>query len=194
MSSGYSKIVNTRTLSTVLKYLKTIPPEYKNKISLWLDWDETIINSTTNEVLELDATKELLKYAMDNRIFFFIITGRFHDTACDERKRNIFEMQLNIVDTIYPVLNKLGVNTSRYLTNESKQTIYKIYDKSICIGVMYMGILFSHVKGAAISNYLKQTKLDLPIKIFVDDFEPYLIESTASVPDLITFRRLLPTK
>ena len=102
-------------------------------------------------------------------------------------------MQHNIINTIFPVLNKLGVNTDKFLTDQCKQNLYKIYDKhNICVGVLYMGILFSHQKGAAIDGYLRQTKMDTPVKVFVDDYEPYLMESTASVPDLVAFRRHLP--
>lgn len=191
MNNAYSKIMNINTLGTVLRYLKSIPN--KDKVSVWLDWDETIVNSSTNIILENETTKELFKYMMDEKIFFAIITGRFYDTACDEHKRNIFEMQVNIKTTIFPVLEQLGIDTKKFLTPEYTQSVYKIFDENgICIGVMYMGILFSHVKGGAIRNFLRQTGLNLPIKIFVDDFEPYLIESTASVPDLITFRRHLP--
>ena len=55
-----------------------------------------------------------------------------------------------------------------------------------------MGIFFSGRKGETIHNYLKQTGLDLPIKIFSDDYEPYLIEVTENVPDIIAFRRHFP--
>ena len=189
--SSYSKIKDINTLATVLEYLKSI--KEKNKVSVWLDWDETIVNSSIHQPLEPQIIKEFFKYMMDHKIFFAIITGRFHDTACNENRRNIFNMRENIETTIFPILEELGVDVSPFLTPQSIESLYKIFDESgICIGVMYMGILFSHIKGGAIRNFLRQTKLNLPIKIFVDDFEPYLIESTASVPDLITFRRHLP--
>ncbi len=191
MDTAYSKIININTLDDVLCHLKQTKD--KHKISVWLDWDENIINSSNDTLIEPEVTKELFRHMLDNKIFFSIITGRFYETACDEKRRNIFDMQANIIGTIYPVLSKLGVDTGRFSTDLHKQSIYKIYNKyGRCIGILYMGIFFSHEKGSTIDNYLKQTKLDLPIKIFVDDYEPYLIEATTSVPDLVTFRRHVP--
>ena len=191
MNSAYSKITNIHTLADVLTYMKKIKD--KDKLSVWLDWDENIINSKNDTLIEPEVTKELFQYMLDNKIFFAIITGRFHDTACNEKTRNIFDMQSNIIHTIYPTLSKLGIDVSKYSTDQHKQTLYRINnDKGKCVGILYMGIIFSHEKGSTIKNYLRQTKLNLPIKIFVDDYEPYLLEATANVSDLIAFRRHVP--
>ena len=91
MNAAYLNISNIDTLNDVLSYLKKT--KNKDKISVWLDWDENIINSKNDTIIEPVVTKELFKYMIDNRIFFAIITGRFYDTACDEKTRNIFDMQ-----------------------------------------------------------------------------------------------------
>ena len=191
MTSSYFRIMDIDTLDDVLSYLKNV--DKKDKISLWLDWDENIINSDNDTIIEPEVTKRLFNYLLENRIFFSIITGRFYDTVCDDKKRNIFDMQYNITTTMYPILKELGVNVARSSTEEHKRTIYKIYnEEGICVGILYMGIIFSHKKGETIKNYLRQTKFNLPHKIFVDDYEPYLLEVTQSVPDIIAFRRHVP--
>ena len=191
MNTAYSKIVNIDTLADVLLYLKSI--KNKSDVSVWLDWDENLINSKTDQLIEPEVTKELFKYMLKHRIHFAIITGRFHDTACNESKRNIFHMQNNITQTIYPTLKILGVDINRYATDRDKKNIYRIYDeKKKCVGILYMGIVFSHEKGAALKNYLAQAHLEYPIKVFVDDYEPYLIEATSSVSDIVAFRRHVP--
>ena len=191
MDSAYSKIININTLNDVLLYLKSI--ENKKSISVWLDWDENIINSETNTIIEPEVTKELFDYMIKNRIFFSIITGRFYDSACDDKKRNIFAMENNIVNTIFPVLRQLGVNTNDFNNEKTRKEYYKIYnEKGKCIGFLYMGIIFSHYKGDAIKNYLRQNRMNYPIKIFVDDYEVYLMEVASSVPDMKIYRRHVP--
>ena len=187
MNSAYLKIKNINTLDDVLSYLKTI--ENKDDVTVWLDWDDNIVNGDDNQLIEPDVAKELFSYMINNKIFFSIITGRFYNTVCDETKRNIFDIQHNITTTIFPVLNQLGINVNNYLTNRIKQTIDKIYNyKGKCIGILYMGIFFSGNKGETINHYLRQAGISKNIKIFVDDYEPYLIEVTSSVPDIIAFR------
>jgi len=98
MSSAYLKIRNISSLDYILNYLKTI--ENKKDIIVFLDWDDTLVNPDNDKLIEAEITKELFKYMIDNRIFYAIITGRFYDTVCDDKKRNVFEIQNNIQKTI----------------------------------------------------------------------------------------------
>ena len=66
-------------------------------------------------------------------IFFFsIITGRFYDTACDDNKRDLLEMQNNIIYTMYPALKQLGLPIENYNTDNHKSTIHKVCNDFPC--------------------------------------------------------------
>ena len=188
MTNAYINIQDINSLEFVLSHLKTInTPE---KIAVWLDWDDTIINSYTDEIIEPEITRQLFDYMIKNRIFFSIITGRFNNTACDDKKRNIFTMQHNIINTIFPVLEKLGLDIDRYKHDTYRNSIYKVFNnKNKCIGILYMGIFFSERKGETIKHYSRQMNLNKKYNIFVDDYEPYLIDTTVSLPSIVAYRR-----
>jgi len=189
MKSNYLNITNIQSLSSVLTYLKGL--NNPNDAIVFLDWDDTLVNPDYDRIIEPKITKELLDYMRNNQIFYSIITGRFQDTVCDDMKRNIFDMQRNIIQTIFPALDKLGIDTVKYRHDLFKQNPYKIYnEKGKCVGILYMGIFFSGTKGEAIKNYLRQTKIIKKEIIFVDDYEPYLYETTTSLPQVTAFRRL----
>lgn len=171
MNSNYLRVTNISSLATVLEYIKKV--DNPDDIIIFFDWDDTLVNPDYDNIIEPEITKELFNYMKDHKIFYSIITGRYHDTVCDEYKRNIFDMQKNIIQTIYPCLNKLGIDTTKYLSEVFKQHLDKIYDeKGKCIGILYMGIFFSGTKGAAIKNYLRQAGLKKKEIIFIDDYEP----------------------
>jgi hypothetical protein len=189
MNSNYLNITNIQSLSSVLTYLKGL--NNPNDAIVFLDWDDTLVNPDYDRIIEPKITKELFDYMRNNQIFYSIITGRFQDTVCDDMKRNIFDMQRNIIQTIFPALDKLGIDTDKYNHDLFKQNPYKIYnEKGKCVGILYMGIFFSGTKGAAIKNYLRQTKIIKKEIIFVDDYEPYLYETTTSLSQVTAFRRL----
>jgi hypothetical protein len=191
MNSAYLNIKDITSLQEVLTYLQSI--EDPNDVAIFLDWDDSLVNPDYDNIIEPEITKKLFDYMQNKGIFFAIITGRFYDTVCDDTKRNIFDMQHNIIHTMFPSLKKLGVNVDRQQTSEFKNTIYKIYNESgICVGVLYMGIFFTGKKGETIKNYLRQTGIKKNIILFVDDYEPYLIETTSSLPNIIAYRRLKP--
>lgn len=193
MSAAYLKIRNISSLSYILNYLKNI--ENKKDLIVFLDWDDTLVNPDKDKLIEPVIIKELFKYMIDNRIFYAIITGRFYDTVCDDKRRNINEIQYNIQTTMSPILRSLGVDIDRYSTDEHKQTVYKINnEKGVCVGILYMGIFFSGRKGDTIKNYLRQTGIKKSKIIFVDDYEPYLTETTTSIPEIEAFRRIVPYK
>lgn len=190
MNSNYLRVTNISSLGSVLDYLKKL--KNLEDVVVFFDWDDTLVNPDYDSIIEPETTKELFDYMRNNKIFFSIITGRFHDSACDDYKRNIFVMQKNIIDTMYPSINKLGIDTSKYHTDQFKQNIHKITDeKGNCVGVLYMGIFFSGTKGAAIKHYLRQMGMNKREVVFVDDYEPYLYETTTALPYVTAFRRLV---
>jgi len=191
MNQAYLNIKNTRTLEDVLSYLKTVKD--KSRVMVFMDWDDTLVNPDYDTIIEPEATKRLFDYMHQNRIFYSIITGRFWTTSCDDTKRNLFDMQHNIIGTMFPSLKKLGVDTDKYTTDEFKRTIYKVHTTAgECVGILYMGIFFSGQKGKTIKNYIRQTGLDLDKVLFIDDYEPYLIETTTSFPQVTAYRRITP--
>lgn len=191
MSSAYLKIRNIRSLQTVLDYIKSVKD--KSDLIVFIDIDDTFINSDNNTIIEPKVTKELFDYMLKNKIYFSIITGRFHDTACDDNKRNLTDMYNNIIYTIYPTLVKLGLDVSEYLTEEVRRTVYKIFnDKEECVGILYMGIFFTGRKGETIKNFIEKNNLPYKNILFIDDYEPYLIEATTSYPKIKAYRRMIP--
>ena len=190
MSSSYERIININTLDDVLTYIKGI--DKPNNVAVWLDWDENIINSDSNTVIEPQVTENLIKYMQDNDLFFSVITGRFWDTVCDDKLRSLEDMQYNIIYNMYPVMKQLGIDTEKFNNDYYKNNVYKIFDGTQCVGVLYMGILFTGQKGKSIKNFLRQTGINKNINIFVDDYEPYLYETTTSFPSIIAFRRRYP--
>ena len=191
MTSAYLNIRNIVSLQTVLDSFKNI--NNKNDIIAFFDWDDNIINPDDDHIIEPEVTKKLFDYMLKNKIFFSIITGRFQNTVCDDTKIDLKIMYNNIIETIYPTLIKLGLNVSEYLTPQSKDKYDKIRnDKGECVGILYMGIFFSGKKGETIKNYIKQTSINKKYIFFIDDYEPYLMETTKSFPAIIAFRRMVP--
>ena len=190
MNQNYLHVTNVSSLGNILAYLKKI--KNPDDIIVFFDWDDTLVNPDHDNIIEPEITKKLFDYMKDRQIFYAIITGRFHDTVCDDNKRNIFNMQYNIINTMYPSLNKLGIDTTSFKTDHLKQYPDKIYDEyGKCVGVLYMGIFFSGTKGAAIKNWLRQVEIKKKEIIFIDDYDPYLYEVTTSLPDVTAFRRLV---
>ncbi len=191
MNSAYLEIENITSLEDILTYLKTV--KNPQDVAVFFDWDDTLVNPDFDNIIEPEVTKRLFDYMKNNRIFYAMITGRFHDTVCDDTKRNIFDMQHNIIHTMHPSLKKLGIDTDKYQSEEFRQSLYKIYNElGQCVGVLYMGIFFTARKGEAIKNYLRQMGIKKKEVLFVDDYEPYLIETTASLPSVKAYRRIPP--
>ena len=191
MSGSYEKIKNINTLDDVLSFIKGV--DKPDNIAVWLDWDENIINCDSNTIIEPRITKELIQYMQNNDLFFSVITGRFWDTACNDKLRNLEDMQWNILYNMYPVMRQLGIDTEKFNNDYYKNTVYKIFDDNECVGILYMGILFTGQKGKTIKNFLRQTNLNKRVNVFVDDYEPYLYETTKSFPSIVAFRRRYPS-
>ncbi len=181
MNTAYTNIKDIKSLKEVLNFIKT----QSNDITVWLDWDDNIIDATNDKVIEPRITKQLFKYLTDNRIWYGIITGRFSDIIC-KPEPYLDEIKDNLEKTIFPILDKLGVKTSRFGQND-----FEIIsdENGKCIGILYMGVFFSGDKGLTIRNFLKDTKFENSTKIFVDDYDPYLFEVTSTIPDIVAFRR-----
>ena len=191
MNSTYLEIKNISSLEHILTYLKGL--DNPKDVYVFFDWDDTLVNPDDDMIIEPDVTIRLFKYMKNKQIPYAIITGRFYDTACDDEKRNLLNMQYNITDTMYPSLKYLGVNVDRFQTKEMTENPYKIIDEQgVCVGLVYMGIIFSDKKGAAIRNYLKNNDIRTKNVLFIDDYEPYLIETTSSFPSIKAYRRFPP--
>jgi acid phosphatase class B len=188
MTQSYANIKNISSLNDILIYLKSI--KNKDDVIVFFDWDDTLVNPDYDTIIEPQITKELFKYMLENKIHFSIITGRYYNTVCNDKKRDLVDMHRNIVDTIYPSLRKLGVDVDKYMTPFYEGYVNKIYDPYyICVGVLYMGIFFTGRKGETIKNYLEQTGISKKHIIFVDDYEPYLEEITSTIPTIEAYRR-----
>lgn len=188
MTEAYLNIRDISSLKEVLEYIKTV--KNKDDLIIFFDWDDTLVNPDYDNIIEPKITKELFDYIKENKIFYSIITGRFYDTVCDENRRNIYEMESNIVETMHPSLIELGVDVSRCITPQFKKTVNRIVDENgKCVGVLYMGIFFTGDKGKTIKNYLRMVKMRKKTIIFVDDYEPYLTEVTSFLPTVKAFRR-----
>lgn len=188
MNPAYLEIRDISSLNDVLTYIKSA--KNLKDLAVFFDWDDTLVNPDYDTIIEPNVTRELFGYMKRNNIFHCIITGRFCDYVCDDKKINLDDMKHNIVNTIYPSLNDLGVDTTEYLKPEYTNTLYKIYNKyNIPVGVMYMGIIFTGKKGETMKNYFRQLGINKNHVLFVDDYEPYLIETTSSFPTIKAFRR-----
>ncbi|MBY8988311.1 MAG: hypothetical protein KGD61_07645 [Candidatus Lokiarchaeota archaeon] len=175
-------------MSQILEYLKDLKD--LSDVIVFFDWDDTLVNPDYDCIIEPQVTQELIEFLIKNNVYFHIITGRFWNTACDETYRNLRDMEANIKNTMFPCLNQLGMDTSIFLKPVSTKNIYRIYDEAgVCVGIVYMGIFFSGQKGKTIKHYLRQTGLNKNTILFVDDYEPYLTETTSSFPKVQAFRR-----
>ena len=106
MDHPYYHITNINTLDTVLTYLKAA--ENLADIIVFFDWDDTLVNPDNDLIIEPQVTRDLFDFMLEKRVYFCIITGRFYNTACDDNKRNINDMQHNIMTTMHPSMRLLG--------------------------------------------------------------------------------------
>lgn len=191
MNQSYARIKDIESLGQFLDHIKGVRD--KNNLIVFFDWDDTLVNPDTDQILEPEVTRDLFDYLLKNRIYFAVITGRFYNSACDDNERDLEAMQENIDYTMLPTLRKLGVNTDTHSGDVNRKNIYKVHnEKGRCVGVLYMGIFFTGEKGATIKHYIRQQGLENPEVLFIDDYEPYLKETTSSFPQVKAFRRIVP--
>lgn len=192
-NKSYLNIDNINSLKVVHDYLKSI--RNKSSVCVFFDWDDTIIDPDTNILLEPKATKELFDYMVENRIFFSIITARFYNVVCSKSKRKKYlkDIYYNVVNTMHPILESLGLNVSFYQTPDIvKEPMEIINENGSCTGILYMGIFFSSKKGETIKNYLRMSNIKNKKILFIDDYEEYLLETTSSIQDVKAYRRFKP--
>ena len=188
MNQAYLNIKNINTLGDILNYVKSV--KNPNDLIIFFDFDDTICDPDYDSVIEPTITRELFEYMTKHKIFFSIITGRFYNSACDDRIRNVKDMKDNILDSIYPPLKSLGLDVSK---QEKDTTVYKIFNENnVCVGILFMGIFFTGKKGETIKNYIRMMNMSKKEILFIDDYEPYLVETTTSVPEIKAYRRLPP--
>ena len=171
--------------------------EEKHRLCVFIDLDLTIIkshdeNEEIDVLIEPEVTKELFNYMVNNNIYFAFITGRFYDTVCVAKKRNLREIEKNIFTSIFPILEELGLDISQYKDDSLRDEIHIVRnDRKRCIGILYRGIFFTGNKGETIKQYKKSFNLNdsHPITIFIDDHDPYLRSVAKHVPDAVILKR-----
>jgi hypothetical protein len=180
-----------------LRELKNILEKHdnKDKLMIYFDIDLTLIedNEENKEVLiEPEETKKLFDYILKNGILFSFITARFHDTACNKKKRNLEAMKKDIDESIFPMLEEIGLDIRLHKNKELEKECYPIKNKgNKCVGILYRGIFFSSKKGETIKHYHKNSGLEKthPYIIFVDDLDYYLEGVARNVPNALTLKR-----
>ena len=90
--------------------------ENKNKLIIYFDIDLTLIqldNDENEKLIEPEITKKLFEYIIENEILFSFITARFYDIVCNKRKRNLKKIKKDIDESIFPLLEQLGIEIGR---------------------------------------------------------------------------------
>lgn len=167
----------------------------KNKIIIYFDIDLTLIqdNENNEEVLiEPEITKELFEFINKNKILFSFITARFHDSVCNKKKRDLKAMSKDINESIFPILEEIGIDLSLHKNKEFDEKFHTIKNNSgRCVGILYKGIFFSPRKGEAIKYYHKEAGLEDKYThvIFIDDLDYYLRSVVRHVPNATVLKR-----
>jgi len=180
-----------------LKEIKTLLENHsdKNKIIVYFDIDLTLVYNNENNIeklIEPNETKELFDYIINNNILFSFITARFYDTACNKRKRNLKLMQKDIDESIFPMLETLGIDLTFHKSKELEDKIHIIKNKrGICVGIIYRGVFFSAKKGETIKYYHEEFGIDKthPHIIFIDDLEEHLKGVIRHIPGAKALKR-----
>lgn len=191
------KVRTVYSLKELHKLLEQFDQNEKKNLFIYFDIDLTIVmphpnNEDIDILIEEDVTKELFAYIMKHKIYFALITARFFDTVCNCKKRDLDEMENNVTTTIYPFLEKLGLDVSIYKDKELNNKIHLIKNENDkTVGAIYKGIIFGGKKGEIIKNYRKEFGFDKthPLTVFIDDYEPYIRNVVKHVPDAIILRR-----
>lgn len=183
----------TRTLRDVLNHVKTIAD--KTDIFVFLDFDDTLIDVNTDQLFEPEVAKELISYLIKEGIHFSVITGRFYETVCDPRKREIKSMEYNVVKTMHPILEELGLDVRGHQTPIMRSEYYEVKDHNdFCVGIVYMGIMFTPHKGPMIKHWMRQTGLHKGALVFADDYDEYISSVANTLPHATIFKRYPPLK
>ena len=169
----------------------------KKRLMIFFDLDLTIIREKEgtdglDELIEPEVTKKLFQYIMKHKIYFCFVTARFYNTVCNEKKRNLKEIEHNLYTTIFPVLEELGIDITPYKNKELADKCHVIKnDRNVTIAALYRGVFFSNRKGEAIKFYRQEFSFDKTHThtIFVDDHDPYLNSVIKNIPDCLVIKR-----
>lgn len=192
-----NKIQNIYSLKEVHDLLETI--EDKRKTMIWFDFDLSIVqphedNEEIDVLIEDKVTKDLFSYMMQNGINFAIVTARFYDIVCNNKKRDLKAIKHNIEKSIFPILKELGINVDAWTHKDLDDKFHLIKnEKGRTMGCLYKGIIFTSWKGQAIKHYRREFGLKHTTNIFIDDLDLYLKTVIKHVPDAIVLRRHIST-
>jgi hypothetical protein len=167
----------------------------KSKVIVYFDIDLTLIQDNEHDIEELiepEITKELFNYIIKNNILFSFITARFHDTVCNKKKRDLVSMKKDVDESIFPMLENLGIDLSLHKGKDLEDKCHVIKSNfGRCVGILYRGIFFSPRKGETIKYYQKESGLEKthPDIIFIDDLDYYLKGVSRHVPSATVLKR-----
>ena len=193
MKKNIQTIYSLRELHNLLENT-----EEKDKLMVFFDLDLTLVkphpeNEELDVLIEPELTKELFDYIRKHDIGFVFITARFYDTVCNQRKRDLKNIESNLFRTIFPLLEgHLEMDISEHKKEEIGDEFHIIKnEKDKCVGIIFRGVIFGDKKGEIIKHYKKKYGFDQthPITIFVDDYEPYIKNVSKHVPEAIILRR-----
>lgn len=188
-----NKIQNIYSLKEVHNLLENI--EEKGKTMVWFDFDLSIVQPHEDDeerdvLIENKVTKDLFSYMMQNGINFAIVTARFYDIVCNNKKRDLKAIKDNIEKSIFPILKELGINVAAWEDKDLDDKCHLIKSENgRTIGCLYKGIVFSGNKGQSIKQHRKESGMKHTTNIFIDDLDPYLKSVVKHVPDAIVLRR-----
>lgn len=169
------------TLKQLVKYLEEHKPE---EIIVFLDWDQTIVESGTNNIIEPEETKTLFNFLKKRKIPFYIITARFWKNILFPETLNKHELEKSIRETMHKPLGKLDIQI------EENPDIYHVMDNEDIVGIYYLNILFGAEKGKIIKNFLAaHPEFEKKQVIFVDDHHGYLENVSKHVVSSINIYR-----
>lgn len=179
-----------------LKELHNLLEKHDNKdqIVVFFDLDLCIVQPHPDDdaidiLIEPEVTKQLFDHIKENNIYFSFVTARFYDSVCNNKKRNLEDMNENVFGTLYPVFEQLGLDFEEFKEDDTFHHLKN--HNGTTVGGIYRGIMFGHKKGEIIKHFKKQYGLDEthPITVFVDDYEPYIKNVRKHVPDAIILKR-----
>jgi hypothetical protein len=192
-----------RTLTQLKDQLEMLPN--KSDVVVFFDWDDTLVKSSTKDVLEPAVTKALFKY-LDDNIEWYVLTGRGNYTdkilalddcnktpeRVEQCNRYYFDMmERSTTGYMYPALADMGVEIPADLPAPVDPNTYqyiKLGDD--IVGIVYMGILYSTDKGRAIEGFMQQNAIDKNFVFFVDDNPTFLKQVQQQNPLYIVLKRI----
>lgn len=191
--TGQQNLPNIISWSQLLPTLELLR-ECNKKIVLMLDWDNTIVSEKTDTLLEPVVAKQFFAYLTDNQIPFGVVTGRYHDTVADDKKRKLNVMNTDVKKSMFPILKQLKVDIQNLEDLHHDDTLEILYDEDEqCIGIIFLGIMFGFRKGDIINEYCRMMDVDPTdpdtYVFFIDDLDHFLASVIKAVPNIYPIKR-----